>query len=142
MFNLPRIACWPVFKDLVADRVTAFDKLIAFCASTGNAGSLKPYYFQREKADSPDYDIGIVRNGEIYRYLQYLTSQSVPGFGGNFLAKYTDDRDQILTEIFDYIRSTNLHDDVLAANKQFTTYWPSTNVTNIPTGFGWVSPTV
>ena len=141
LFNLPRIACWPVFKGLLSDRVTAFDKLIAFCASTGATGSLIPYYFQREKADSPTNDIGILRNTQLYSYLQYLTSQPVTGFGGNFLAKYGSDQDQILTEIFDYIRCTNLHDDMLVANKQFTTYWPSTSTT-FPTGFGWVAPTV
>lgn len=140
LFNLPRIACWPIFKDLQADRVTAFDKLIAFCASTGTTGNLKPYYFQREKADSPTSDMTIARNLELYGYLQYLTSQSVPGFGGNFLTKYSGDRDQILTEIFDYIRSANLHDDLLGANKQFSTYWSSTNVNTIPSGHGWVAP--
>ncbi len=140
LFNLPRIACWPVFKNLASGRVTAFDKLIAFCASTGTAGDLKPYYFQREKPDSPTSDIEINRNMELYAYLQYMTGQPVPGFGGNFLTKYGNDRDQILTEIFDYIRCTNLHDDLLAAGKQFTTYWSSSNVNSIPAGHGWVAP--
>ncbi len=147
LYNLPRIACWPIFKDMLTDRVTAFDKLIAFCASTGTTGDLKPYYFQREKADSPTSDIAITRNGQLYSYLQTLTAKNVPGFGGNFLAKYdagaTGERDQILTEIFDYIRCTNLHDDLLANGKQFTTYWASTSsaANSIPTGHGWVAPT-
>lgn len=141
LFNLPRIACWPVFKDLEADRVTAFDRLIAFCASTGAPGNLLPYYFQRQQAASATNDIAITRNTELYGYLQYLTREPIPGFGGSFLAKYGTDRDQILTEIFDYIRSTNLHDDLLAVNKQFTTYWSSTNMNNVPAGHGWVAPT-
>lgn len=140
LFNLPRIACWPVFKDLKEGRVTAFDKLIAFCASTGVAGDLKPYYFQREDAASPVNDISISRNVELYEYLQYLTGRPIPGFGGNFSSKYEKDRDQILTEIFDYIRSTNLHDDLLAAGNRFTTSWNSSSTKTIPTGHGSVAP--
>ncbi len=141
LFNLPRIACWPIFKDLVADRITAFDKLIAFCASTGSSKDLKQYYFQRELANSPTNDISILRNTNLYKYLQYVTANSIPGFGGNFLTKYGSDRNQILTEIFDYIRSANLHDDVLAPNKQFTPYWNSVSAYGFPTGHGWVAPT-
>lgn len=140
LFNLPRIACWPVFKDLAVDRVTPFDRLIAFCASTGPDNALVPYYFQRELAASPANDIEIARNVDLYTYLQYLTEQPVPGFGGNFQAKYGDDRDQILTEIFDYIRSSNLHDDLLAPNKQFSSYWSSASMNNLPPGHGWVAP--
>jgi uncharacterized protein (TIGR02600 family) len=121
LFNLPRIACWPLFRDLAPNRVTAFDKLIAFCSTVND----QPYYFQREDAFSPTNDINIARNVQLYDYLQYLTGTSIPGFGGNFLAKYNDDRDQILTEIFDYVRSTNLFDDnlepgVLASTRPFT----------------------
>ncbi|XHR31084.1 MAG: Verru_Chthon cassette protein A [Chthoniobacteraceae bacterium] len=132
LFNLPRVACWPVFKDLAAGRVTAFDRLIAFCASTGSAG-IHPYYFQREISDSPTSDISISRNQELYSYLQYLTKTNIPGFGGNFSTKYGDDRDQILTEIFDYIRSTNLYDDTLAAGQRFT---PDQGIA----GHGFVAP--
>ena len=53
----------------------------------------------------------------LLEYLRNLTTQAIPGFGGNFSAKYSTsngssgtDRDQILTEIFDYIRSINLCD--------------------------------
>jgi hypothetical protein len=53
---------------------------------------------------------GVARNENIYAYLQALTAADIPGFGGNFLAKYpgangTSDRDEILTEMFDLIRS-------------------------------------
>lgn len=143
LHNLPRIACWPIFKGLATGRVTAFDRLIAFCASTGTTGNLKPYYFQREKAASPTWDItdpSLSRNVDLYAYLQYLTGQPIPGFGGNFLTKYGNDRDQILTEIFDYIRCTNLHDDFLQPNNQFTSYWSSTSMNNLPAGYGWVAP--
>jgi uncharacterized protein (TIGR02600 family) len=57
----------------------------------------------------------VERNENLYAYLQALTSAGIPGFGGNFLAKYpggpsaagptVTDRDQILTEMFDLLRS-------------------------------------
>jgi uncharacterized protein (TIGR02600 family) len=52
----------------------------------------------------------IPRNQVLYQYLQAMTGQNIPGFGGNFLNKYQTDRDEILTLIFDYIRCTNLAD--------------------------------
>ena len=59
----------------------------------------------------------VTRNQNLYAYLQALSGGStanggltIPGFGGNFITKYpgngtTSDRDQILTEMFDMIRS-------------------------------------
>ncbi len=122
LFNLPRIAMWPIHRlgasgGLVSSRVTEFDRAIARCATINQ----KPYFFQRELADSPTNDLAqISRNLELYDYLQALTEKPVPGFGGDFLTKYGADRNQILTEIFDYIRSTNLYDDLLTAGNQFT----------------------
>lgn len=148
LFNQPRIACWPIYKinadgSLDNNHTTAYDKLIAFCSTIGNL----PYYFQRADPGSTSNDIGIPRNKDVYSYLQNLTSQEIPGFGGNFLQKYGStpygvERDQILTEIFDYIRSTNLRDDNLAAANQYTTGtrvgWviPSHHPTNGTMGFG------
>ncbi|MFA6176031.1 MAG: Verru_Chthon cassette protein A [Phycisphaerae bacterium] len=133
LFGKPRIACWPIHKDFATNLnspyVTAFDKLIAFCSTIKGL----PYYFQRQDRNSPTNDISIGRNLSLYPYLQKLTSQAEPGFGGNFLTKYADDRDQILTEIFDYIRSTNLQDDNLPAANRFT---PPPGA-----GWGWVTPT-
>lgn len=133
LFNLPRIACWPVFKGLASGKVTAFDKLIALCASTGVSTSFKAYYFQRENADGPN-DIAIPRNLELYGYLQYLTGKAIPGFGGSFSGKYGNDNSQILTEIFDYIRCTNLYDDNLSSPNQFT------DNRFVSVGHGWVVP--
>lgn len=155
LFNLPRIACWPIYNGLAANRVTAFDRLIAYCASTGTTGALLPYYFQRQDADSTTTDIGLDRNNKLYSYLQYLTSKPIPGFGGNFLTKYPNDRDQILTEIFDYIRCVNLYDDSLPksptaeANKQgyqYTNYRDSRSANPgdglmWSPGYGFVTPT-
>lgn len=99
LFGKPRIACWPI----TPAHPTARDQMIALCSTVGGLA----YYFQREDPNSPTHDIGeIGRNKELYLYLQTLTSNSVPGFGMSFSKKYPSDRNQILTEIFDYIRST------------------------------------
>lgn len=148
LFNLPRIACWPVFKlgsngTPSATRTTVFDRMIAFCASTGELGasSYRPYVFQRENPNGATNDISIARNLQLYAYLRYLMGQPFPGFGGNFSAKYGDDSDEILTEIFDYIRCANLADSTLSAGNRYaptgtvlpTRYKPGTKTT---LGFG------
>lgn len=124
LFNLPRIACWPIHADMLTSPdspfTTAFDRMIAFCASTGEAGKFLPYYFQRQDALSAINDISILRNQQLFDYLDHLTGLSIPGFGGSFDAKYAQDRDQILTEIFDYIRSVNLYDTNLLGGHEFT----------------------
>jgi len=54
----------------------------------------------------PDDDTTLPqRNRQLYHYLQELTDANIPGFGGSLANKYPEDRDQILTQIFDYIRS-------------------------------------
>ncbi|HEY8966696.1 MAG TPA: Verru_Chthon cassette protein A, partial [Candidatus Methylacidiphilales bacterium] len=133
LFNLPRVACWPLYAGLAAGKVTSLDKLIAFCSSTGTGATASPYYFQRQRYDSSTNDIGLARNVTLYNYLRTLTGQQIPGFTGTFSTKYGADRDQILTEIFDYIRTTNLSDLNLDAANQFT---PATGP-----GHGWVVPT-
>lgn len=126
LFNLPRVACWPGYKLGTngvpsTTRTTAFDRLIAFCASTGEIGttSYLPYFFQRELPNNATNDISISRNQQLYGYLSYLMGQPVPGFGGKFSAKYGDDSDQILTEIFDYIRCANLADSTLTTANRY-----------------------
>ncbi|MEI6034748.1 MAG: Verru_Chthon cassette protein A [Verrucomicrobiae bacterium] len=142
-FNLPRIACWPVYKlkpDGTPDssRTTAFDRLIAFCSTINGS----PYFFQRENPASPTNDISIARNSKLYSYLQKLTVDPAPGFGGDYSTKYGLDRNQILTEIFDYIRSTNLQDDIVAT--PFTAKGATSGTppqTTPVAGSGWVVPT-
>ena len=110
MFGQPRISLWPMS---VSAARTAFDKLSAFCSSTrGNTAALdKRYYIQRTSAASPTQDwTGIARNQDIYKYLQAVTSRPVPGFGGSLKESWGDDRDQILTQMVDYIRCVNLAD--------------------------------
>jgi len=134
LFNLPRVSIWPVFHQAPPARTTVFDRLIAHCAAIQAA----PYYFQREDALSPVHDLALERNGQLYAYLQALTSRGIPGFGNDFLTKYGSDRNQILTEIFDYIRSTNLYDDLLPANAAYTA--PRSSGGGAGPGHGWVTP--
>ncbi len=111
-FNEPRVSMWPI-NQAVAKR-TPYDKLIAFCETINNF----PYYFLRQSADSSSADISINRNSQILEYLRRRTNDAIPGFGGaGVLGKYgTTERNQILTELFDYIRSTNTKDSSMATS--------------------------
>ncbi len=117
LFGTPRVSIWPIHADYTSNSLspytTPFDRLSAFCSTLGST-TPRRYFFQRQDAyDSKnDYD-NIQRNKQLYAYLQNLTNRKIPGFGGTLNAKYPADRDQILTEIFDYIRCTNLFDDNL-----------------------------
>lgn len=115
LFNLPRVVCWPIHSDTA--RRTPFDNLIAFCGTLNGL----PYYFQRQNKDSMTEDfVSISRNRVLYSYLQNLTSRRTPGFGGSISGKLGADRDQVLTEMFDYIRSSNLNDlNFTDTTKQF-----------------------
>ncbi|MDR1191064.1 MAG: Verru_Chthon cassette protein A [Verrucomicrobiales bacterium] len=116
LFGTPRLSIWPINQAYANNPVagnntklaTPFDKTIAFCTTTGTGGNRRQYYFQRSQWSTPTYDAEIVRNTELYNYLQQLSRLNIPGFGGNFQSKYSADGDQILTEIFDYIRCTGL----------------------------------
>ncbi|MEM6821473.1 MAG: Verru_Chthon cassette protein A [Verrucomicrobiota bacterium] len=111
LFNLPRISLWPIHQSLLNDRVNPTDRLLAFCSTLGT----QPFYFQRSNPGSETELRSITRNSELYTYLQRLTASPVPGFGGTFETKYgTQNRDQILTQIFDHIRTANLSDATVA----------------------------
>lgn len=128
LFNKPRISLWPlqINPDPISGLVTrtSKDKLLAFCSTIGN----KPYYFQRyntytaqgqfpmPSSQSPLMDFYLSdtvstpppvpsRNQELYAYLQQMTERPIPGLGGSLFAKYPNSRDQILTQIFDFVRS-------------------------------------
>ncbi len=144
MFNKPRVAIWPLYNAAYGTGgsasyqkyLTAFDRLIHFCASMGKAvggtgaGNYPryEYIFKRQKADSSTYDYAsIARNKQLYDYLVELMNKNVPGYGNSFASKYgADGASQIMTEIFDYIRSTNLHDDTLF-NQDFADAFQKTN---------------
>ena len=133
LFNQPRVSIWPLSLDssTIHHGTSPYDQLIAFCSTIGSS----IYYFQRTDPTDPHVDLpatatttGLGRNRAVLEYLRYLMGQEIPGFAGNFASKYNKtnpnvtvtgtDRDQILTEIFDYIRATNLRDPtVIAAGK-------------------------
>jgi uncharacterized protein (TIGR02600 family) len=110
LYGQPRVSMWPVSLDV--SKRTGFDKLAAFCSTLagGNASQPRVFHFQRSDANSPTVDASAGQNSQLYSQLQRLTNLDVPGFGNSFAAKWGSDRDQVLTEIFDYIRCTNLHD--------------------------------
>ncbi len=137
LFNLPKIACWPIHETNSADYRTPFDRTIAFCATLND----KSYYFQRKNADSTteDYD-GIPRNRELFKYLRYLTTQPVPGFGGSLETKFGADRDQVLAEMFDYIRCTNLADGNLAQARRYAVGKQENGSSGGYFGYGQVMP--
>lgn len=126
LFNTPRVSIWPTSsaaKDSLNRPLrTAFDNLIRFCSSLGvdSTGNPLLYGFQRRNSESSTADwINIPRNRQILQYLQRLTAASnpIPGFGGSFETKLTaKDRDQLLVQILDYVRCTNIFDDNLTPN--------------------------
>lgn len=123
LFGQPRVSIWPVSSSAASNRRTAFDNLIAFCSTIGG----KVYYFVRgfPLSSTKDY-LDFARNQQLYGYLQNLTANPVPGFGvSTFLSKYGTDRNQILTEIFDYIRCTNLNETYEGRGAGFQSYTPS-----------------
>lgn len=120
IYNLPRISMWPItLNSSGSPAMTPFDKLIAFCTTIGS----NVFHFRRQDPNSPTADLptgsastGLGRNRQLLEYLRKLTALPAPGFStGSFQAKYGDDRDQILVEIFDYIRTTNLQDSTTGA---------------------------
>ncbi len=154
LFNLPRVSMWPITcqgtsAQTATPIMTPFDQLIAFCSTIN--GHL--FYFQRWDPTSPINDLpttndnaGLDRNRSLLEYLRTLTSQAIPGFGGNFASKYgtPGDRDQILTEMFDYIRATNLQDSTLDTSTTSWTgkYAPGFNLTPAtpPNTTGYATP--
>jgi uncharacterized protein (TIGR02600 family) len=130
LFGLPRVSIWPL-SSTVGNR-TAVDNLLAFCTTIGGNLSGSAYYFTRAKSYDSTADISLTdangkqRNILLLKYLDYLTSQNIPGFSkdptatgkASFATKdYSGNKsslagqnDQILTEIFDYIRTTNIMD--------------------------------
>ena len=144
LFNLPRVSMWPVSSvGTTLPNRSPKDQLIAFCTAVGGYG----YYFQRQDANDPHTDLpgtsasdgtdtGLGHNRQLLEYLRNLLNRPIPGFGGSLAVKYSStdtisgsgvtgkEIDQILTETFDYIRSTNVKDQSLATSSAnpVTTY--------------------
>lgn len=125
LFNRPRVTLWPV--PLSESKRSPLDRLMVLCSTLPGAGNAR-FYFTRQDNRSATIDYaGDVKNRKLYEYLQQLTSRPMPGFGGGSLAsKYggTAGRDQILTEIFDFVRCANLFDPILFKSDLFTAKTP------------------
>ncbi|MFZ4780563.1 MAG: hypothetical protein ACOYM3_34860, partial [Terrimicrobiaceae bacterium] len=136
LFGLPRIATWPIHAVNDTNYRTANDRLIAFCSTLGTPWpaaipptpqpiTTYPFYFTRQENLLPESDISLPRNVTLLDYLDRLTGKQIPGFGGSFQSesKYGQvETRQILTEIFDYIRCTNLVDKTTTQNP--SGFWP------------------
>ncbi len=118
VFNRPRITLWPFNKELIdgdsaaTPKLTPEDRLIRFASEIGV--NRRKLYFQREDAWDPSNDYtNIQENKDLYAYLQWLTQKPFPGnanrTGGSSASlenKFSAiDRDQIITLMFDYLRS-------------------------------------
>lgn len=110
LWGRPRVTIWPVWAD--AKLRTPADNLITFCSTLGPATDPRLFLPQRQDPYSSTVDAQLPRNAVLYDYLRQLTTRAIPGYGKDtFTDKFgATDRDQILTEIFDYIRSANLRD--------------------------------
>jgi uncharacterized protein (TIGR02600 family) len=128
LFGQPRISLWPV--SATATQRSTFDKVAAFCTTLNG----KTFSFQRSNSASPTVDAQLERNRQLYSWLQKFTSKRVPGFGGSFSDKWENDRDQILTEVFDYIRGVNLNDPQADADSKVVRFAPNGQVTPLEIG--------
>lgn len=147
-FDQPKISMWPISTIDSSEYRSVWDRRIADVMTVGG----EPYYFQRFNSESETNDfVNISRNQKIYQYLQQKMSEKIPGYSKSFHSKYgKEESDQILTEIFDYIRCTNLFDFNLEKNlsyptkgKQFTRGLVNANFnssTSLNHGFGQVVP--
>lgn len=113
LFGRPKIATWPT-SYRGPEYQTSFDRLIAYCSTLRTPAGKRPYIFQRGWADSTTADINRPENKELLTYLINQFSLAMPGFSPtgsvNLYSKYGNDLPQIVVEMFDYIRSINLHD--------------------------------
>lgn len=102
VFSTPRITSWPFHTN--ESKWSLVEKRLAEVSSYDE----KKFYFQREKANSLTFDYhGIARNQNLFSYLEKMTQKTISGYGASLESKYQaqGENHQILTEIFDYIRS-------------------------------------
>jgi uncharacterized protein (TIGR02600 family) len=115
VFGTPRMGMFPQYADGGGAR-GAMSNLLRFCSTLGLGPDEQRYYFQRRQAwngnmnqssaASATRDMEVLRNRELYTYLQRLATAKQPGYGASFVDKYgIFGRDQLLTQSFDYIRS-------------------------------------
>ena len=152
--GLPRVAMWPVSDEGQGDRRrTSFDNMIALCATlrSGTTGAAvdNSYIFRRAEPHSATYDVtgstsgygssvGLSRNSKLMDYLYAQMSglqfprTSALGSSGNFADKYSkQNAAQLVVQFFDYIRSTNLYDGVLARDNDASSILDSNGNINV-----------
>lgn len=117
----PRVAIWPIADEVLGPAWrTGYDNVISFCSSLGGPGN--SYIFRRQDADSMTVDASLTRNQQVLGYLYNLMSRPYPSGGGStasFVDKFgSRNAAQILVQIFDYVRSTNLYDGALAPTRE------------------------
>ncbi|HVV73862.1 MAG TPA: hypothetical protein VHI52_20550, partial [Verrucomicrobiae bacterium] len=178
VFNMPRVSIWPITKTAttldnpdtsnsqVTATMTTFDKVIAFDATVGGSSSALaskiPFYFSRYDPFSQTADYANSTNNQnLYAYLHNLMNQPFPGLSASanatFVRKYPAEdigsANQILTEIYDYIRITNIadmSDDIMGSgsygSKSYTFINPRYLFQDLPwyalTNIGQVTPIV
>jgi uncharacterized protein (TIGR02600 family) len=111
LWNRPRVSLWPAHDAATAPQ-TAKDKLLAFCAKIGGRqvawkrASMWTSATSPGSSQDPAADFTLAPNQVLFRYLQRITGQAVPGFGDDtFVSKYGENnRNQILFQIFDMQR--------------------------------------
>ena len=125
MFGRPRVSIWPVADQSLGNEYrTVYDRMIAYCSTIApqTTGGGNSYFFTRADSTSRTFDYAqIQRNRDLLEYLNRQMSEGFPSGGqqaASFFAKYGPDAAQILAQIFDYIRSTNSYDGVLAPPRE------------------------
>lgn len=120
LFGGPRVTIWPIH--LNSAKQSPLDKLIAHCSTIGAGSAAKAFYFTRTNPASATADFS-ARNSALYDYLRALMGRTVPGStpNGSLAAKFSSAKtNQIVTEIYDYIRScVNLLDSSSATGSRF-----------------------
>ena len=127
LFGTPRICLWPMKDErrpVLPGRQTAvpqqtyYDRLISFAATVGP----RRYFWQKNNPGSRHNEIYNASRGEnmelLDAYMMNLAKAPIPGYGGSFERKYGrgnkfSDTRQIMVQIWDYMRNTNLNDPLL-----------------------------
>jgi len=114
LFNRPKITLWPFNQELLTDptKLTPEDRLIRRASEIGS--NKRKLFFQRSNAwDSRADYTDIVENQELYSYLQWSTGQKIPSADPSRAGEESFEdkfgalgRDQLITSMFDYLRST------------------------------------
>jgi uncharacterized protein (TIGR02600 family) len=107
LWSKPRVTIWPIEQN--RQRRTQFDALFAFCSTVAGREFFITRTQDGHRSPTDDFTRN-PRNREVYDYLRSLLNQPVPGWGSRFSTKFGADTNQILTQIFDYVRCVNLVD--------------------------------